>query len=117
MRVNDNKTAARIRTQDAAADWSMRGKTVLFTGATRGMGRFAAIELARLGARILVVGHDQARGAAAVEAIRGSGGSADFLRADMGDAAEVSALATAALAYGGRIDVLIHSAGGMPPPD
>ena len=62
MRVNDNKAAARIRTQDAAADWSMQGKTVLFTGASRGMGRFAAIELARLGAEILVVGHNQARG-------------------------------------------------------
>jgi NAD(P)-dependent dehydrogenase (short-subunit alcohol dehydrogenase family) len=97
MRVNDNKAAARIRTQDAAADWSMKGKTVLFTGASRGMGRFAAIELARLGAEILVVGHNQARGAATVEAIRGTGGSAQFLRADMGDAAEVCALAAAVL--------------------
>ncbi len=47
----------------------------------------AAAELARLGAkRIIVVGHNEARGAAAVEAIRGAGGSAEFLRADMGDA-------------------------------
>ena len=46
----------------AIADWTMNGKTVLFTGASRGMGRFAAIVLARLGARILVVGHTQARG-------------------------------------------------------
>jgi NAD(P)-dependent dehydrogenase (short-subunit alcohol dehydrogenase family) len=30
---------------DRAAGWSIRGKTVLFTGASRGMGRFAAIEL------------------------------------------------------------------------
>jgi NAD(P)-dependent dehydrogenase (short-subunit alcohol dehydrogenase family) len=35
----------------------MRGKTVLFTGASRGMGRLAAIKLAQLGAEILVVGH------------------------------------------------------------
>src|SRR6516165_6442885 len=117
MRVNDNKAAARIRTQDAATDWSMKGKTVLFTGASRGMGRFAAIELARLGAEVLVVGHIQARGAAAVEAIRGTGGSAQFLRADMGDAAEVCALATAVLARTGPVDVLIHSAGGLLPAD
>jgi NAD(P)-dependent dehydrogenase (short-subunit alcohol dehydrogenase family) len=93
----------------------MKGKTVLFTGASRGMGRFAAIELARRGAEILVVGHNEARGAAAVEAIRGTGGAAEFLRADMGDAEDVSALAEAVLARGGSIDVLIHSAGGMPP--
>src|SRR5215831_17411981 len=96
-------------------DASMKGKTVLFTGASRGMGRLAAIELARRGAEILVVGHHEARGAAAAEAIRGAGGSAEFLRADMGDAAEVCALADAVLARSGSIDVLIHSAGGMPP--
>ena len=93
----------------------MKGKKVLFTGASRGMGRFAAIELARRGAEILVVGHHEARGAAAVEAILSAGGSAEFFRADMGNAAEVCALADAVLARSGSIDVLIHSAGGMPP--
>jgi NAD(P)-dependent dehydrogenase (short-subunit alcohol dehydrogenase family) len=96
-------------------DARMKGKTVLFTGASRGMGRFAATELARRGAEILVVGHHEARGSAAVEAIRGAGGSAEFFRADMGDGAEVCALADAVLARSGSIDVLIHSAGGMPP--
>ena len=115
MRVKQNKAAARIRTPGVAADWRMREKTVLFTGASRGMGRLAATELARLGAEILVVGHNQARGAAAVEAIRGTGGSAEFLHADMGDAAEVCALANAVLARNGSIDVLIHSAGGLSP--
>ena len=97
MPATEKKAAARIRARDAAADWSMNGKTVLFTGASRGMGRFAAIELARLGAEILLVGHNQARGEAAAEAIRGTGGSAQFLRTDMGDAAEVCALAAAVL--------------------
>ena len=98
-------------------DAGMQGKTVLFTGASRGMGRFAAIELARRGAELLVVGHNEARGAAAVDAIRGVGGSATFLQADMGDALQVRALAEAVLARGGPIDVLIHGAGGMPPSD
>src|SRR5215470_11392490 len=115
MRAEDNKADARIGTQDAAADWSLTGKTVLFTGASRGLGRFAATELARLGAQILVVGHNQARGAAAAEAIRGTSGSARFLRADMGDAAQVCAVAEAVLARSERIDVLIHSAGGIAP--
>src|SRR5215472_53497 len=115
MRVKDNGTVARIRTRDAAADWSVVGKTVLFTGASRGMGRFAAIELARLGAEILVVGHNEARGAAAVEAIRDTGGSARFLCADMGDAADVCELAASVLARSGPVHVLIHSAGGLLP--
>ena len=114
MRAEQNTAAARIRTQDATADWSMTGKTVLFTGASRGMGRFAAIELARLGAQILLVGHHQARGDAAAEAIRRTGGSAEFLRADMADAAKVCALAGAVLAQG-PVHVLIHSAGGLLP--
>lgn len=94
---------------------SMRGKRVVFTGATRGMGHFAAVELARRGAEIVVVGHNEARGAAAVKAIRSVGASADFLRADMGDASDVRKLAEAVLARQGSIDVLIHSAGGLAP--
>ena len=115
MRAEENKAAAQIRPQDAVTDWNLKGKTVLFTGASRGMGRFAAIELARLGAEVLVVGHHQARGAAAAVAIRSVGGSAEFLRADMGDAAEVCALTAAVLARGRPVHVLIHSAGGLLP--
>jgi NAD(P)-dependent dehydrogenase (short-subunit alcohol dehydrogenase family) len=98
-----------------AADWSMKGKTVLFTGASRGMGRYAAMELGRRGAKILVFGHSEARGVAAVKAIRGNGGSAEFLRADMGNADEVTALAGAVQTQAGSVDVLIHSAGGLQP--
>jgi NAD(P)-dependent dehydrogenase (short-subunit alcohol dehydrogenase family) len=96
-------------------DSTLKGKTVVFTGGSRGMGRFAAIELARRKATILVVGRNEARGADVVEAIRAIGGSAEFLRADMGDASEVCALAQALLARCERIDVLIHSAGGLAP--
>src|SRR5260370_18476560 len=115
MRIDGNKALDHIRVLEVTVDTSMKGKTVLFTGASRGMGRFAAIELGRRGAESLVVGRQEARGADAVEAIRGTGGSAEFLRGDMGDAAEVCALADAVLARSGSIDVLIHSAGGMPP--
>src|ERR671930_372022 len=83
MRTEATKALAHIRTQDLATDWSMRGKTVLFTGASRGMGRLAAIELARRGAEILVVGHHDTRGAAAVGAIRATGSRAEFLRAEI----------------------------------
>jgi NAD(P)-dependent dehydrogenase (short-subunit alcohol dehydrogenase family) len=106
MRAEKNKAVGRIRTLDAATDWSVKGKAVLFTGASRGMERLAAIELARLGAEVLVVGHHQARGVAVAEAILSTGGSAQFLRADMGEATDVCALAAAVLARGGPVHVL-----------
>src|SRR5215469_13451075 len=58
-------------------------------GGVAGMGlRGDRVRQAR--AQMLVVGHNQARGEAAVEAIRGTGGSAQFLPAEMGDAAQVA---------------------------
>ena len=62
MQVKDNKAATHIGTHDTATDSSITGKTVLFTGASRGMGHFAALELARLGAEILLVGHNAPAG-------------------------------------------------------
>jgi hypothetical protein len=58
-------------------------------------GSFAVPELARRGAHILAVGHNSERGTAAVEAIRGIGGSAELLCGDTGDAADVHAAAVA----------------------
>lgn len=95
----------------------MKGKTVLFTGSSRGMGRIAAIRLAELGAKVIVVGHDDTRGTDAVDAIQNTGGSAEFFHADMGDANDVSALAQKVLSNHNSIHVLIHSAGGLAAPE
>jgi NAD(P)-dependent dehydrogenase (short-subunit alcohol dehydrogenase family) len=76
-------------------DTSVKGQTVVFTIVSRGIDRFAGLELARRGAHILTVGHNAERGAAAVDAIRGIGGSAEFLCAEIGDAADVHAIAAA----------------------
>jgi retinol dehydrogenase 14 len=96
-------------------DSTMKGKTVVFTGGSRGMGRFAAIELARRKATILVVGRNETGGADVSRGYPRHRGSAEFLRADMGDASEVCALARALLVRCESIDVLIHSAGGLAP--
>jgi NAD(P)-dependent dehydrogenase (short-subunit alcohol dehydrogenase family) len=45
-------------------DTSLKVQTMVFTGASRGMGRFAALELARRGEHILALGHNPERGAA-----------------------------------------------------
>ena len=92
---------------------SMAGKTVLFTGASRGVGRVAAVEMARLGAQILIVGHDAARGADALADVRAVG-RGEFLLADMADAHSVRELADVVLTRADGLHLLLHNAGGFP---
>src|SRR2546430_93184 len=88
----------------------LRGRGALITGASKGLGAALAAEMARLGARVALV----ARGAAELEAvaarIRAQGGEAHALPADVGDKRAIHAIAGAAAAVAGPIDVLIHNA-------
>ena len=79
----------------------------LVTGATSGIGRAIAVQLGREGADVIVHGRDAARGAKVVEEIREAGGKARFLAADLGNAANVRALAADA----GAVDILVNNAG------
>ena len=83
------------------------GKTALVTGATSGIGRATALELARDGAAVIVSGRDPGRGAETVAAIEAIGGSARFVAADLGDLDSVAHLAVEAA----DVDVLVNNAG------
>jgi NAD(P)-dependent dehydrogenase (short-subunit alcohol dehydrogenase family) len=85
----------------------LEGQRALVTGATSGIGRAVALQLAREGAEVLVHGRDATRGAEAVEEITAAGGKASFVAADLGDAAEVQRLAGDV----GDVDILINNAG------
>jgi NAD(P)-dependent dehydrogenase (short-subunit alcohol dehydrogenase family) len=86
---------------------NLEGQRALVTGATSGIGRAVALQLARDGAEVLVHGRDAARGAQTVQEIVAAGGKASFIAADLGNAAEVQRLATEA----GDVDILINNAG------
>src|SRR5260221_4082506 len=86
---------------------NLEGQRALVTGATSGIGRAVALQLARDGAEVLVHGRDAARGADTVWDIRAAGGKASFVAADLGDAADVQRLASVA----GDVDILINNAG------
>src|SRR5579859_822502 len=89
----------------------LTGKVALVTGSTSGIGRATAQALAARGARVLVSGRDEERGAKAVAAIRADGGQADFLPADLHDADSARDLARRAVQTGGRVDILVNNAG------
>lgn len=91
-------------------DRSMTGKTVVITGASSGIGRQAAIELAGRGARIAVVGRHRARAEAVATEVGGVAFIADFDRLD-----DVRTLADDLLFACDRIDVLANNAGGLVP--
>ncbi|GAA1842264.1 SDR family NAD(P)-dependent oxidoreductase [Actinomadura bangladeshensis] len=83
-------------------------QTILITGATDGLGRALAAQLAAEGATVLVHGRDDQRGKATLQEI---GGRASWYRADLSSLAETRALAEAVRADHPRLDVLVNNAG------
>jgi retinol dehydrogenase 13 len=99
------------RTPHHRSTASMAGKTVVIAGATSGVGRAAAVEVARFGGRLVLVARSEEK-ARAVRAMlaRDFGADASVFLADFSRLAEVRRLAQE-LAGVPRIDVLINSAG------
>src|ERR1700688_5062857 len=85
----------------------LHGLKALVTGATSGVARAIAFQLARDGADVTVHGRDAARGAQTVEEIQLQGGSAHFVGTDLGDAASITGFAKEV----GDIDILVNNAG------
>ncbi|SFL27835.1 SDR family oxidoreductase [Shimia haliotis] len=88
------------------------GKTVMITGASRGIGESAAREFAAAGANVVLT----ARGAAAIEAIAADIGDAALaVTCDVADYAQVEAAVNAAVKAFGGVDILINNAGVVEP--
>src|ERR1700745_2795628 len=92
---------------------TLQNKTALVTGASRGIGRATALELARAGANVLVhYGRSTHEAESLVAAIRAEGGSADAVPADLGTPDGASILAKQVHSIvGDRLDVLVLNAG------
>jgi 3-oxoacyl-[acyl-carrier protein] reductase len=91
---------------------SLNNRVALVTGGSRGIGRAIAVSLAEAGASIAVNYRDKAAEARNVaETIRGAGGRAMAIGADVSQAAEVAAMMAAIERDLGPVDVLINNAG------
>src|SRR5258708_3030239 len=95
--------------------WDVRGKTILVTGATSGIGLEASVELARRGARLVLVGRDAEKTKPPQPGVEARGGGKDvshFL-CDFSSLAAIRKLSEEVHARLDRIDVLVNNAGAV----
>lgn len=94
---------------------SLRGKRIVLTGASRGIGRAAAYALGALGADLSLVVRDRARGEAVATELRATTGTGavDLFVADLSLMAEVRRVGGELAAAHERIDVLVNNAGAL----
>jgi NAD(P)-dependent dehydrogenase (short-subunit alcohol dehydrogenase family) len=91
---------------------NMKGRTVLVTGSTDGVGRYVAARFAAEGAKVLIHGRDKARAQTLADEIRRQGHDAPiFYQADLSSLAGARQLAEAVIAGHKRLDVFISNAG------
>ena len=89
---------------------TLRGQAAVITGGSQGLGAALGEELARRGARVVLVARGQAALDAVVARIRAASGEAHAFAADVGDKDAVFPIAGAAAAMVGDVDILVHAA-------
>jgi NAD(P)-dependent dehydrogenase (short-subunit alcohol dehydrogenase family) len=94
------------RGMDAATE-----RVALVTGASSGIGRAVALELAGRGARVVVAGRSAERAEAVAREIRNAGGVAEVWLGDLREPAACAAMVERAVEAFGRLDVLVNNAG------
>ena len=93
----------------------LHGIGALVTGASRGLGAALAKELARQGARVVIVARDKTAVEGVAQAIASEGGVARAIAADVADKDATYAIAGTAAALVGPIDLLVHNASTLGP--
>lgn len=89
----------------------LTGKTIIVTGAGGGIGHDASRVLARAGARLVLTDIAVESGQAVAAAVRGEGGDATFVAADLASETDIAALVEATVAQYGRLDGAFNNAG------
>lgn len=90
---------------------TLAGKVALVTGASSGIGRAVAIDLARQGVSVVIQARREARLHALAGEIAAAGGKALVHTSDAGEMAAVDTLVEASIAWQGRLDIVVVNAG------
>ncbi len=104
-------TVASVTAPRAIGVRPLEGSVAVVTGAGRGIGRAIAGALAQAGARVVLSARTRHELDEAVETIRGAGGTAVAIAADVARTAEVDALARDTISAFGAADLLVNNAG------
>ncbi len=97
--------------KDRSLAGSVRGKTVMITGASSGIGKAAALKTAEAGAITLLVARTPEKLEETKAEIEEKGGAAHIHRADLSDPEDIERMAEEVLAEHGHVDILINNAG------
>ncbi len=89
------------------------GTIALVSGASRGIGAAVAVELARLGARVVITARTQGGLEETDDEIRAAGGEATILPLDLRDGSQIDAIGPTLSQRFGRLDILVHNAGAL----
>jgi short-subunit dehydrogenase len=90
---------------------AVRGKTILITGASSGIGEAAAAGLGAAGGKLLLVARTREKLEAVADVVHEAGGSAFVHTCDLSDSDDVDRMAKEVIAQHGHVDVLINNAG------
>lgn len=90
---------------------TVSGRVALVTGASQGIGRACAVELARGGAAIALAARNAEKLAAVAEEIRSGGGTAEVFTLDIADESSIKRCAKEVLDQMGRVEILLNNAG------
>jgi len=88
----------------------LSGRVALVTGASRGLGAAVAVELARLGAHVVITARTQGGLDDTDDAIRAAGGTATLLALDLREPDKLESIAPSIFTRFGRLDILVHAA-------
>ncbi len=97
--------------KDRSLAGAVRGKVVLITGASSGIGRATAIKVADAGATVLLVARSIDKLEETKDEIIAAGGVAHIHRCDLADVDDVARMAEEVLTYHGHVDILVNNAG------
>ncbi len=95
----------------------MKNKTVLITGASRGIGAAAAREFAQLGAKVMLAARTETDIKTIADEINKNGGQAAAIACDVSDLTQVKAMVNTCVTTFGMLDILINNAGVIDPID